>query len=328
MSLRWTLCSLALLLSLGLLDTLDAAEQRCNELGANCICSEPLNTNVYTGGPSFFNAADTTSQQCSLESTNAPISRNSATIVGANDPTVLARLPAGHSVNFYMRANDGHTGIFWLGHDLGRSSPTPPTARVAYRWYRFYSANHQFNGEGACENSKLAQSGPIVDHTGQRVHAYAWGGLTNSVDCCFVGPNYSSSAPQTWAAWKDRWWRFEIVIRNRGAGQTGFTLQMYGKDVTNNGAELTMVDSSIPCLGCGPNPWTSTQAANLIPTSTVNSLASNNYRQGTCTGFQGYSHFMVAGWDTDQGQRIGPAYEVERVLANPAPAQPGNVRTR
>ena len=25
-----------------------ANEQRCNDLGANCICSEPLNTTTYT----------------------------------------------------------------------------------------------------------------------------------------------------------------------------------------------------------------------------------------------------------------------------------------
>jgi hypothetical protein len=213
-----------------------------------------------------------------------------------------------------MRSSDGHNGIFWLGHRL---SDSDPTARVAYRWYRYYSANHQFKGEGACENSKFAENGPIIDITGDMVHAYAWGNFTNSVDCCFVGPNYADGAPTTAAQWRNRWWRIEVVLRKRGAGQTGFTLQVYGKDITNNGPELVFVNSSIPDLGAGPNPWTSTQATQLTPQSTVSKLTSNNYRQGTCNGYQGFSHFMVAAWDTDQGQRIGPAYEIEGVRPNP-----------
>ncbi len=188
--------------------------------------------------------------------------------------------------------------------------------------WEFFSANHEFKGDGVCENSKYAGAGPIIDITAFRVHAYDWTKFTNGVDCCFVGPNYGSGAPTSSAAWRDRWWRTEVVVRKRGAGQAGYTIQVYGKDVTNNGPEVVFVDSTIPDLGAGPNPWTSTQATNLITNSTITGMVSNNYRQGTCNGFQGFSHFMVAGWDTDQGQRIGPSHEIEGMRPTaPGPLQ-------
>src|SRR5262245_21712665 len=45
-----------------------AAEQRCNELAANCVCSEPLNSATITNiGNGFWNPDDSTTKECTVE---------------------------------------------------------------------------------------------------------------------------------------------------------------------------------------------------------------------------------------------------------------------
>jgi hypothetical protein len=52
----------------------------------------------------------------------------------------------------------------------------------------------------------------------------------------------------------------------------------------------------------------------------------NNYRQnaGYCDGYYIMSHMAVAGWDTDSGQRIGAAEEIEGNGDSTAPVVSGN----
>ena len=49
----------------------------------------------------------------------------------------------------------------------------------------------------------------------------------------------------------------------------------------------------------------------------------NNYRETGCTGWLGFSSYVLAGWDTDEGQRIGAAVEVEGGGAPPLAAPSG-----
>jgi hypothetical protein len=49
----------------------------------------------------------------------------------------------------------------------------------------------------------------------------------------------------------------------------------------------------------------------------------NNYRETGCTGWLGFSHYLAAGWDTDEGQRIGAAVEIEGGGALPLGAPSG-----
>ena len=94
-----------------------AAEQRCNELGANCVCSEPLNTNNlgYAGG-GVYNPADSTTKQCTVElgrATGSAILRTShpstqPDISGTNDALILSRMPQRQSVlQYVVRGFDG-----------------------------------------------------------------------------------------------------------------------------------------------------------------------------------------------------------------------------
>src|SRR6267143_6892286 len=75
-----------------------AEEQRCIGLGANCICSEPLNTTTFAGGLGFWNPADSTTKECSVEAAviGGAVVRNGP-VFGTNDATAMAALPPGHT---------------------------------------------------------------------------------------------------------------------------------------------------------------------------------------------------------------------------------------
>jgi len=127
-------------------------EQRCAELGANCICSEPFQ---MTGFTSVFgwdsNPNDSTTKQCttSADSPGLAVGRSPGALEIGSDSTVLTKLPAGHNVARYLKGPEGHTGIFEFGHIFKSGDPT---ARTAMRWYLFYSPNFEFTN-GACLNS-------------------------------------------------------------------------------------------------------------------------------------------------------------------------------
>ena len=144
-----------------------AEEQRCTELGASCVCSEPLNTTTFAGGPDFWNPADSTTKQCSVEpaSIGGAIVRTSKTITASTDATAMAALPSGHSVSRFVRADDNHQGTFYLGNGVPVSSSL---VRLAARWYIWHTPTFDFGNEGSCNNSKIAQfdNNALVDYLG------------------------------------------------------------------------------------------------------------------------------------------------------------------
>ncbi len=74
-----------------------AAEQRCGELGSNCVCSEPLNTNsiVWNSGTGNPNDSTPATKECSAIGQGGTIYRGNEDLTGTNDPTILGALPAG-----------------------------------------------------------------------------------------------------------------------------------------------------------------------------------------------------------------------------------------
>jgi hypothetical protein len=79
---------------------------------------------------------------------------------------------------------------------------------------------------------------------------------------------------------------------------------MYGKNVTDNQPEVTIIDLA-----------TNSSVANLRPPVLMSTINSNNHRWSPsgsgCAGFRGISHYIMAGWTTNSGQRIGAAAEIE-----------------
>ena len=83
----------------------------------------------------------------------------------------------------------------------------------------------------------------------------------------------------------------------------GFRLQSFMKNVTDNAAELPVFDNAID-----------SRVNNLTPPKLMSTILSNNHRVsfgGSCRGWIGLSHYMMAGWTTNSGQRIGAASEIE-----------------
>ena len=279
-----------------------AAEQRCTDLdataGASCICSEPLNTTTFGGTQPQFNPADSTTKECSAEGVaGAAVTRNSP-VTGSNDTTALNALPPGNKVsNFVRPAQNDHQNLFFVGHGVPVSASF---VRLAARWYIWHTPTFDFANEATCNNSKIAEfdNDSRVDYLGQ-FHTYNYLQFTPKVDCCVTGPGPNSGIPS--GQMKGKWWRFEIVMTNRSG--PAYDLKMYGRNVTDNGPELLIIDLS-----------RNSSVNNLTPPSLMSKILSNNHRfsaSGTCRGWLGISHYMMAGWTTNAGQRIGAAVEVE-----------------
>jgi len=111
------------------------------------------------------------------------------------------------------------------------------------------------------------------------------------------------------------------VVTNRAGGPSpnGFRAEIYLKNVTDNLPEQKVLDTR-GTFSAGLQSWGGW--TDLTPSSQQNSLEFAAYRQGTCAGYYGFSHVMAAGWDTDAGQRIGPAYEIEGGAGSPPPPAP------
>jgi hypothetical protein len=290
-----------------------AEEQRCGQLGASCICSEPFNTASYVGGPDFWNPADSTTKQCSAEpaSIGGAVIRTTNTLLGSNDATALSRLPSGHRVTRFLTANNNHEGTFMAGNGVPISSNI---VRLAARWYVYHSPNFAFKTDvtSSCQNTKIAalDGGSLIDYT-NGFHTYNYVQFSPAVDCCMSGPGPNTDiAP---AQMQGKWWRWEVVLTNRSG--PGYRMMMYGKNITDNLPEVTILDLSM-----------NSSVANLRPPMLMSTLASNNHRwspSGTgCVGWRGISHYVMAGWTTDAGQRIGPATEIEAGGGAPADSMP------
>jgi hypothetical protein len=297
-----------------------AEEARCTELGANCFCSEPFQMTGFTqsGGGSFWNPTDSTTKECTTEAANHPISRNTQDIQVSTDATAMAALPAGHTAARFVRAGNGHTGIFWMG-----SSTAIPASytRIAARWYIWHTPVFDFKPENACTNSKIAEfdfsANARVDYT-NGFHSYGYTSpWTPSIDCCFSGPGPAAGTASS--NFKGKWWRFEAVMTHRAG--PNFRIQFYAKNITDNGPELTLIDLY-------DSNWSGAQGplypVNLTPPYLLSALLVNNYRQDTCQGWLGVMYYMTAGWTTDAGQRIGVAPEVEGGGGGSAPSIPTN----
>lgn len=313
---RWsgTLIGYSLLFFLlALPASVNATEQRCNGLGVNCVCSEPFNTNTLTEVQTFWkNPADSTSKECSTAGIagGALESNVVSKIIPRNDTQLINALPPGHSIQWTVGGIDNHLGIFFAGHTHNSATFTK---RLAARFYIYHSTNFQFAQEGVCTNAKLMQfTGPnsLLDKSFGHIHMYnflASDGWSPGQDCCFNGPGPDQNAIQK-ADWRGNWWRLEAVYINRAGPNWRFLL--YAKNVTTNGPEYTIVDtaaSGTQLVG----------GANMSPPSRQDTMNINNYRETGCNGWLAFSHYMMAGWDTDQGQRIGPALEIEGAKPNP-----------
>ncbi len=343
-----------------------AEEQRCKDLGAECICSEPLQATAYSQhGASWFNPNDSIVKPCNGESNSgftAAITRNDTSKppqVGTK-ATVLASFPPGHTVQRYLELGEGHIGTYEMGHWFD----TGVYQRMAIRWYQRHSTAADGSGSseyewsnkssGPCDNAgkwfSLGMStGPSAlqwdTANGENDYPliYAWNGsgpqthFEPGLDCCNFGPGFLNSSDAASNGQRrvihGHWYRYEVVVRHFD-GTSGIMLQAFRKDVTAGGPLIKIIDSTIPCSGCGTTQdWTTASGATtaLTPPGKVVRPELQFFRNpragGSCPGSKQISHFMVANFPTDAGQMIGPAIEIEGGGGDVTPPQtPTNLR--
>ena len=296
-------------------------EPLCDELGSNCICSEPLDTTTYsnsgTGAAFWWNPGDTSTKQCGLfGSTNGFIEENTFSHSGVSSGEEIDNLPVGHTNTYVLKSGSATMGF--IGHYL----PSNPTARVAMRGYVYYSTDFDFTNENSCTNSgktfQLGSPGPIMSHTGTP-HLYSWTSgddwtsdtAGQPFDCCVKGPGHDAGVDgEGFDHFRGKWFRYELIVRNTTtSGQT--IIQVYRKNVTDDGPEYKIIDTSIATNQPVGDNWTSTIAASLSPPAQVRDLWFDLFRHGNCNGHNALSHVLVAAWSTDSGQRIGAASAIE-----------------
>ncbi len=317
-----------------------AAEKRCTDLGANCVCSEPLQATTYNnyGTNSHWNPNDSTNLECNGEGFGgAAVVRNAGTTVdllASSDATALSKLPSGHKVQRFLAGPQNHKGIWFTGHTMPDS--TTFAKRIAMRYYIYHSPDFNFSKENdpttsfGC-NAKLLQfdAGLLGDITHGAIHMYNFTDWPKPQDCCRTGPGPSDNNLLR-ADWQGKWWRVEAIMVNRNSANTGqhWRLQVYLKNVTDGAAEKLVVDTD--------TPGTQLNSVNpRIPSAVMSKLLVNLFRgenyANQCFGFEGISHYMVAGWNTDDGQRILGASEIEGSGGSPSlptPRAPTNLKVK
>lgn len=304
----------------------EAAEQRCDELGVNCVCSEPFLMTGFTKNvdSAFWNPTDTTTKECGYEVAGHPISRVAQDIKAQTDATALARL--GNKIPRFVSSGAGAAGIFFIGGDINASAlGSTYNARMAVRFYTYYSPDYNFRDDTPACHSKFLQgsvgSWHLENFQGD-IHMYNftggnWRTTSGSYfprDCCWTTPGAALTLNNN--DWKGHWFRVEVVTTNRSG--PGWRTIVYMKDVTtgvtkvNGGNEFVATDTY--GTATGPQDWTTAFNQQIISSPRQLPMVVNLYREvgaGSCSGWRGVSHFMMAGWDTDASQRIGGAAEIE-----------------
>jgi len=324
-----------LLVLLGVVRVASAAEQRCTDLGANCICSEPLNTNslVPASNPDYLNPADSTTKQCGTFQ-NAPV-RPAAdfSAVAAYD------LPAGINYVLRRRGNGGATTA-QIETPIGASLHTSSTRRICLRWYTRLSADYQYKAAGVCESFKFGEL-QWASGAGWGVHwdfAEGSGGGGERMTIARFDSNSNGAAEDSYnlgnsGAWvskymKAEWTYAELCASGQIQAGLGISIEGYVRGVDSGKTRTwpkTLIGDACAQIYPATNP-----AANCGSAGTVGGLGINLYRgadQGGagCTGTRDTTHFLVAAWDSDAGQLIGAASEVEGGTPPPAGVPTGPI---
>lgn len=302
-------------------------EARCTELGANCIASEPLNTNSYTdlSGGQYWSANDTTTKKATNDVTGAVAATSSGfPATPINSGAAITALPVGHTVTWVLKEPTGGGDTQSFAHKYATSDPT---ALRSFRFYRYYDPTHVFANSITpnCNSGKLVQmgaefalsGGPYVDfgvdfgttrfqniNTGV---AYNW-----NLDHGGTSPAPGDVSSETESSIRGKWWRFEFRMHNAASGGVATYMDMFAKNVTDNLPEVTILDTRVSNV---PDGWVSPYTDGLhVASGQIRSFAINPFRSNNgdpCTGYIAHTSILWAAWDTDSDQRIGAAVEVE-----------------
>lgn len=291
----------------------DGEEYRCTDLGANCICSEPMDNND-SPAPGGYNPSDSTGDKECTDVNGGWYDANWIKTTQDRHTTATATgvraFPTGSTVSRHLRIEEGGVPgeiVLWL---RGQDDMPSNVRRACQRQYLQVATNYtsaSYEGNGcATERNKVFE----VQWDNGGGFAQIQEGLNNSCTeyrsfnlaySFGVSGNFYTPSGIDWDVCMEGtgWCRFEMCV--------GGNVEA-GTDV--------YVEAQIKVLSTG-NTYT------LGPTATSSSVggpltnfAGDLYHgqgAGTHDGDLNISHFMQASWTTDSGQWIGASYEVEGI---------------
>jgi hypothetical protein len=199
--------------ALAVLGEAHAAEQRCNELGEACVCSEPLN-NLDSYTVSTHDPSDSTTKECG---------EWDAALPGSGTASFPVPFPPGATLQnvLFMAQTAGAVGK--LRYE-GTSPRDLTNQTLCVRSYRNYGATHAPPG-----NIKIARMGSLEGVSWQSAWS-ANGGPTSTphvnwisllngagvVDCA-LGHTGSEAEQLRFTDCQSHWCRFEICVDHNGA---------------------------------------------------------------------------------------------------------------
>jgi len=301
---RW-FASLALLLT-SWASAAIAAESRCTELGVNCTCSEPLNTQSWTsGGGGFVNPGDSTTLQCGGGSPWYPDSK--LVVVPETG------MPAGNQVNYVWRYNYGSGMAVFLGN----KQPKPTTKRMCTRYYLRLSSNYFDNG---CDGGKYIDFQPGKPTYQLQLGSGGYVGPFNLAQ--WWPPTGATNAPRSGTLQTTdcagQWCRMEECISGDFAGGTGTFYSEARVVRISDGLSVQFPRDELGTTA--PGSWGEVWIADNFRGNDEFTCHPSTNRPNPAA-WRDNSYAMQAEWAVDQpGVFIGPAYEVEGGNAAPLPS--------
>jgi hypothetical protein len=293
------------------------AEQRCTALGANCDCSDPLNTTSYTqkliGGDfyvaDFADSEGTGSKDCGKNNYG---DGNRYFFEGNHSPQTYFKFPAptgmpsGNSVSnvlhwTYVPPGDGPSD-----HGFGRLEViNSSTRRICMRHYE------QFSDDYNSHSSKIM----MIQASGAEIVQITDGGRNGRIIGIVYGnggdhdKNFpdvelpQANEPRIFdcTTGSGTWCGIEECIAGNIQAGTNLTVDLHFW--TTNGAKNYLKTGISATNSSGNGPIT-----NLEP---MMMYRGSSLLGGPALGTRKFSHVMQAHWDTNAGQFIGPAAEVE-----------------
>ena len=282
------------------------SEQRCNELGAGCICSEPLNnnTNISALPSRYWNPPDTTTKQCDGEQGNG------AFMTLPQNYSLSAMLPAASVRPFPSGANPFiyRGGMAGISHYTVNSIDNVSNETVCIRAYRRYSDGFRVSNL-ATERLKiitLTRNEPGGAHADMQ---FGWDGKSahiQVVDTGYSAPDESRGDLDFQSKCSDvGWCRLEICADHQGSS---LQYRFYVTSLTTGATNSYIFNG-----GTGPTVthYTGGNLSGIMA-----------FSQGLSNGFQYMSYSMMARVPVNPNFKIGPAYELEGSIGNPPPPPP------
>jgi len=280
-------------------------EQRCNELGAGCVCNEPLNAgdNLPAEPDRHWNPSDTTTKECDGENGNGqamvmPGTYSSAANVRASAAGVP--FPSGADPYVYR----GPLGSIQQLHADAMYNVDEET--VCHRVYRRYSKDAPPPPDTNYRIKNLQLGHLAVAPYGHIDLQHTFDGSGNAyiqvVDPFYSAPDVAYGVPQFHQKCQAGWCRLEVC-----ADQIGTHLYYrYRVAFLATGEVLTFNSDA------GEGPSSTDFAYNVA----------HMFVQGSLPGSQFMSYQLLSRVPKDQNFWIGPAYELEGGGGTPIPPPP------